>query len=302
MRNFLTILALSGIFISCQKDSFLEETGDVSVGDSTISVDLSDEEIFDNLDLQSPRPSLDNSTKGLYRGIFSTYDGQDHGEILINFGNDDTFVAAVHFVDGQKIVFSTNDQSRNSANFRNNEGSFAFSFADTDNPIASEVIYNGKPGYIRVFKEISSRRISVALGHYEDDGDRTFKGNWDLISFGIAEFNFPGANLLDMIILSRGEQVFTDTDSNNLEEFSGCFGFDVRGAYLAKVSGDIGLLEGKNQLAVFNGLRCEWNLSYSMQNEESTYSDSSCNAEARSGTWTWNSRRGRIFVDALRIH
>ena len=103
MRKLLIFFVLGGLLFSCQKDSFLEEIGDSPSGDSTISVDATDEEIFDDLDLQDPRASLDNSSQGLYRGVFSTYNGLFHGEILINLGNDGEMAAAIHFVDGQKL-------------------------------------------------------------------------------------------------------------------------------------------------------------------------------------------------------
>lgn len=293
---------LGSLLGSCQKDSFLEEIGDSPSGDSTISVDPTDEEIFDELDLQDPRASLDNSSQGLYRGVFSTYDGVFHGEILINMGNDGEMAAAIHFVDGQKLAFSAESEALNTVAFRNNRGSFLFNVADIENPLATEVMLNNNPGYIKAFKEKSSRRVSIALGHYNDDADAEFRGNWDLVSFGVREFNFPGAIRLSELIVSRGDQVYLDLDAENTEEFEGCFGFDVRAPYLAQVSGDITLLEGKNQFSILNGFRCDWNLSYSFQNNRGTYSNARCEPGAQSGIWVWNSRSGRIFVDALRIN
>ncbi|WP_157663534.1 hypothetical protein [Gilvibacter sp. SZ-19] len=302
MRNLLICFVLSSVIWSCQKDSFLEERGANPTGDSTISVDPTDEEIFDDIDLQDPRASLDNSSQGLYRGVFSTYDGLYHGEIVINLGNNGEMAAAIHFVNGQKMAFIAETETLTTVSFRNNQGSFFFNVADIDDPKATQVVLNEAPGYIKAYKERSSRRISIALGHYDDSLEPDFKGNWDLISFGIREFNFPGAFRLSEVVISRGDQVFVDLERDITEDFEGCFGFDVRGPYIAQVSGDIALLEGKNQFSNFNGFRCDWNLSYSFQNNRGTYSDSRCAPTAQSGVWFWNGRNGRLFVDALRIN
>ncbi|WP_435577549.1 hypothetical protein [Gilvibacter sp.] len=302
MRNFLICFLLSSVIWSCQKDSFLEERGVNPTGDSTISVDPTDEEIFDDIDLQDPRASLDNSTQGLYRGVFSSFDGTNHGEIVINLGNDGEMAAAIHFINGEKIAFTAESETLTTFKFRNNQGSFSFNVADIEDPKATDVIFNQKSSYIRAYKERSSRRISIALGHYDDPADEEFGGNWDLISFGVREFNFPGAIRLSEVVVSRGDQVLVDLEGDMTEDFEGCFGFDVRGPYLAQVSGDIALLEGKDQVSIFNGQRCDWNLSYSFQNNRGTYSTSRCEPGAASGVWIWNFRTGRLFVDALRIH
>ena len=145
----------------------MEERGVNPTGDSTISVDPTDEEIFDDIDLQDPRASLDNSTQGLYRGVFSSFDGTNHGEIVINLGNDGEMAAAIHFINGEKIAFTAESETLTTFKFRNNQGSFSFNVADIEDPTATDVIFNQKASYIRAYKERSSRRISIALGHYE---------------------------------------------------------------------------------------------------------------------------------------
>ncbi len=302
MRKTFAIILLITSFISCQQEAFIEEGGVVNAGDVTVDVDPTDEEVFDELDSQDPRPSLDNSNQGLYRGVFATYDGSLHGEIVINVGNDGDYTAAIHFTDGSKHAFIANNRILAGLEFSSTRGSFKFDVSDIDNPVATRVTLDQKLAYVITFKETSSRRLSLVLGHYYDKTDASFKGNWDLISFGIPEFNFPGAQRIESSILSNGGEVFLDTDADQMEAFNGCFGFDVTGAYMAQVSQDIFVVEGKNQSATFNGLRCEWNMSYSFQDNRGTYSNVLCEPGASFGIWTWNGRTGALVIDAIRLN
>lgn len=302
MRKGIAILLLIAGLTSCQKEAFIEEGGLDNGGDVVIGVDPTDDEIFNGIAAQDPRPSLDNSNQGLYRGVFSTYNTSYHGEIIINVGNDGNFTAAIHLVDGTKLLFNAQNRSLSDLQFFGNNGSFIYDVSDIENPIARNVTLNQEAAYIYSFKEKSTRRISIVLGHYEDKTDSSFYGNWDLVSFGIPEFNFPGALRFETLILSNGTNTYMDSNSADRESFSGCYGFDVNGPYLAQLSQDLLIVEGKNQEAIFNGSLCQWSLSFSIQDNRATYSNENCEPIVGFGKWAWTERSGSLFVDAIRIN
>ncbi|MEP2935669.1 MAG: hypothetical protein ABJM06_08110 [Gilvibacter sp.] len=302
MKLINTFLLMALVLTSCQKEAFLEERGQQQNGDVAVSVDASEEEIFEDVSNQSPRPSLDNSTQGIYHGIFGTYDLSAHGEIIINVGNDGNYAAALHLVTGEKLLFEATNRLVSDLKFASDRGSFTLDVSDIENPVASLVQLDDTEGYVVVYKEKSSRRLSIALGRYIDRGDASFKGNWDLISFGIPEFNFPGALRVQEVILSNGMSLYYDTTPNILEPFDGCFGLSVNGPYMAELSQNLRILEGKLQTSFINGTRCRWSLAVTQNNFDFEYLDTRCEPTTTAGSWAWNGREGFIEIQALRYH
>lgn len=302
MKVIITILLAGFIFTSCQKEAFLEERGEQQNDDVAVSVDATEEEIFEDVTTQTPRPSLDNSTQGIYHGIIGTYDLSEHGEIIINVGNDGNYAAALHFVTGEKIVFEAQNRIVSNLKFSSDRGSFTLDVSDIENPVASQVQLDDTEGYIVVYKEKSSRRLSIALGQYGDRDDTAFRGNWDLISFGIPEFNFPGALRVQEVILSNGENLFFDTTPNTLEAFDGCFGLSVNGPYMAELSQNLRILEGKRQTSIVNGTPCRWSLAVTQNNLDFEFLNTRCETTTTAGNWAWNGREGFIEIQALRYN
>ena len=302
MKVINTILLVAIFCTSCQKEAFLEEREQQQNGDVVVSVDATEEEIFEDVSNQNPRPSLDNSTQGIYHGIIGTYDLSAHGEIIINVGNDGNYIAALHFVSGEKLVFQALNRRVSSLEFTNDRGSFILDVSDIDNPVASEVQLDDTEGYVIVYKEKSTKRLSIALGSYVDKDDADFKGNWDLISFGVKEFNFPGALRVQQVILSNGMSLYYDTTPNTLEPFEGCFGLSVNGPYMASLSQNLRILEGKEQISSFNNTSCEWSLAVTQDNGNFEYLDKRCEPSSTAGSWSWNGRQGFIVIQAMRYN
>lgn len=296
---FLVLLMAYG----CQQEAFIEELGADPGGDVSISVDPTDQEIFDGVTSQDPRPGLDNSTQGIYHGVIGSYDLKIHGEIVVNVGNDGNYAAAIHLDNDDKFILKANNRQIDNLRFSGLRGSFVINVTDIEMPMATEVVIDQSPGYMVLYKETSNRSISIALGTYQDRLEPEFKGHWDLISLGIPEFNFPGAIRVEDLIISNGDSIFKDLAPNSFEPFDGCFGLSVRGAYMAQLSENLKILEGKDQKSIINGQECNWTLSVSQDLDNFEYLDERCDVNPfAKGFWDWNGRTGTLTINALRYN
>ncbi len=302
MKIINTLLLAAVIFTGCQKEEFIEEREQQQNGDVVVSANATEEEIFEEISSQNPRPSLDYSTQGIYHGIFGTYDLSAHGEIVVNVGNNGEYAAALHLVSGERLVFDAINRQISALMFVGSRGSFTLDASDIENPVVTQVQFRDTEGYIVIYKEKSSRRISIALGSYIDIDDATFTGNWDLVSFGIPEFNFPGAVRVEEVILSKGMSLYQDNSLSTSEPFDGCFGLTVNGPYMAKLSRSLRILEGKQQVSYFDGSPFKWNLSVTQDNSNFKYLTTRCEPTNTAGTWSWKGKDGFIVIEALRYN
>jgi len=278
MKKIIGVLAIGLLLISCQTEDITENT-EVSV---------------ENLFLQTPKASFDTSEKGIYHGVFSTFDSKLHGEIIINVGNDGNYNAGVKLLNGEKLTFEATNKDFPNLHFEGERGSFSISL--NDKPIDIKLEIDNKKGYIYAYKETRGAGVTIALGSYIDDSDPTFSGNWDMINLGrIDPVNPFGALTIEDIVVSHiGGQVFTDETIGVLEPSTGCV-FAGDSGYMLQLAADLIILDGKDQIVTINGIECVWTMFYGVNGATITYQDITCSVVA-AGTWSRNGRTGSITV------
>lgn len=207
-------MVLAALTVACTQDDpaalDAPETAAVTTSTSTI-VDF---EAYNPI-TETPNRSFDNASEGVYLGIIVTQDVSVHGQIWVNLGNNGDYNATVVTDNREQMSFygTPTSRSQHIVSFTGKEGSFIFDARDLNSPIATEVMVNGKEGYIQTVKDRSDQRAAVALGTYVDDNDPAFTGSWDLITDGttvVADaFGLPA--LTQVCIVAPGGAMFIDT-------------------------------------------------------------------------------------------
>jgi len=280
MKKIIGVLAIGLLLISCQTENISENT----------------ETSVENLFLQTPKVSFDASEKGIYHGVFSTFDSKLHGEIIINVGNDGNYNAGVKLLNGEKLTFEATNKDLASLRFEGERGSFIFNATEKEYLVASNFLVDGKNGYIKVYKETRGGGFSVLFGAYIDGANPTFTGNWDVLSLGDFE---PGSGflLIQDIVISHNGSMFSDSTAGLLEPFfESCFFSSpfTGGA----TNGDA--ISAVDQIATFGGIEAIWNM---VGLSGLYFNPITCDVLpfGEDGTWSWNGRSGTIFVLSVPI-
>lgn len=281
MKKIFLLLALAFLFVNCEKEN-------ESFDNSEIPVDLL---------AQLPNKAFDHSAKGLYIGIFSTFDTQLHGKIVVNVGNDGNYNAIVALLSGEKLGFTaTNSTNLSALEFEGNRGSFTLNVADKNNVIATNVIADNKDGYIVAYKARSSGIPILAFGTYVDSSDPAFNGNWDMVNTtGATDPGVPFTNytIEDIIISHPGGYMLND-DEAGIGEAVNCV-FPSAAPYLMNDNPTFKYVDAQNQQSRFNGVVTNWGVFYGVNGPTISYSDGNCQA-ATSGTWSRLDRSGTITI------
>jgi hypothetical protein len=167
MKKLILSMAVVAMLFSCSKDNVTSET-----------------ETTADLTQMLPTKALDQSTEGLYVGVFGHNEIKElHGKILINAGNDGKYSAIIEMVNGNDIKFQGSSINKTNIHFTSDRGSFDFNTVDFTSPTASNVtVDNIADAYIVTVKAQNRMIPHVLLGTYEESGNETnFFGNWDMI-------------------------------------------------------------------------------------------------------------------------
>ena len=280
MKKFILILTTIAILSSCQQ----EETA--------IENQLATFDLFS----QSPKSSLDTSQKGLYYGIFSTFDTKLHGKILINVGNDGNYNADVKLLNGERLKFLANNKSLSHLNFVGDRGSFTIEVLDNTKVEATNFMVDNKEGYVRAYKGTSRGIPVIAFGTYVDSSDPAFTGNWDMVNnSGATAPGVPFINLTieDIIISHPGGFVLGDEDLLIYEPVFCVFASPV--PYFVNEGATFKYINAQNQQSTFNGVVTNWGLFRGLNGTTLSYLDGACQS-ATSGTWSRLDRSGTITV------
>lgn len=300
----LSLLIISFlVLLSCEKDSeLIQETPAIdlvaTVFNQTASIDL------------------DQSKEGLYRGVFSTYDLSVKGEILIDLGNSKKYQAAVKLLRGGDSFYLEGKKENNRVDtytFESEKGSFAISILPNNNDkiIINHFDFDDKDAYIVAYKERQGADISISYGNFTDDGDPLFIGNWDAINKGATYISPPAHStiptdltIIEEIIISKDGDIAisTDTAPYNDSFFESCFYNDTfQHGYFFENEFGYKEIVAFNQTNTFLGNVCNWSLSYYLLDGVFTYDTPTCGTPAESGygSWSWNGRNGKIFVERL---
>jgi len=200
MKKILSLMVLAAALVACTQDdpASIDAPENLNSTTSTI-VDLD----VTNPSTETPNRSFDNTSNGMYHGIAVTSDVSVHAKIWVNVANDGNYNAIAITDNGERIPFTGTPISRSQEiiNFTGKDGSFIFDVTDLNSPVATEVILNGKDGYVQTVKDRSDQRAAVVLGTYVDELDPAFTGSWDLITDGTPAINFVGTDLATPIVL-----------------------------------------------------------------------------------------------------
>ncbi|MEP0266742.1 hypothetical protein [Dokdonia sp.] len=213
---FLGVFA-SVFFASCSDEEI------ISSNDTSTDLEVTIEQIDFNPETAQPDGRFNNTSEGLYHGIFVTLDTQLHAKVWININNDGQYNATVVSNQGDKFRFLGNPTSRDGTkfSFSGERGSFDFDVTDIENPIATNVIVDSKEAHIAALKDREGQRAAVILGTFEtnDDPANIISGTWDLMTDGSTNadvFGFP--NLTEIVItVANNGNVYSDTDFETFE-------------------------------------------------------------------------------------
>ncbi|OAB80034.1 hypothetical protein [Cochleicola gelatinilyticus] len=303
MKYLVYFGSLMLLFISCQRDA------DVT------TVEQTEAALVAKVLSQQPSVELSESlNKGLYKGIFASYDLVDKGMVFLNLQNDGNVEAAVRFVKGKRpdayFVGNQDVQDSNTYHFKSELGSFTATVSSGNDIQIKHFNFTGRDHYISAFKSRSLADVTVAFGTYVDDADPSFAGNWDAIHAGSLAPAPPGHSnsnlmLLDKVVISKQGNMFTSTDtpSDNDSFVEPCFYGSMfpQAWFYESDNNSYREFIGYNQTTTFANRMANWSLSYYVLDGIYSYDTPVCNSSeaAGYGSWSWDGRSGRLRVDSL---
>lgn len=294
------------LLVSCQKDA------DVT------SVEQTEAALVAKVIAQEPSPALSTSslTKGLYKGIFASYDLVDKGVVYLNLKNNGAVEAAVTFIKGKRpdAYFEgfQDLQNPNTYHFKSELGSFTATVSSANEIQIKHFNFTGRDHYISAYRRHSLADVTVAFGTYTDDADPTFTGNWDAVNAGSISQAPPGHSssnlmLLDKVVITKNGNMFTssDTASDNDSFLEPCFyGEMFPHAWFYKNNSGYREFIGYNQTSTFANRVATWSLAYYFFEGQFFYDTPMCSTSeaAGYGSWSWDGRAGKLRVDSLSDH
>lgn len=313
MKKTLLILTCSILLFSCSQEDSIENNTDVTIDYSKII----------NPATVTPNASLDNSEKGLYKGVFVSADTQLHGVISINLENDGQRNAIIEFNNGDRLGFIGKEVAKNRYTYFNKKAQFDIVFSQDKKAVIENAVIDNKHANVKVVKDISTNRTTVGLGTFVDSSDSNFGGTWDFISTAstvisvpfppFPDVTFPASLITELVVCyddgTPTGRLFSDT---TMESFTGGAScqflpptpldpfFTGPIDVILPIIGATPVDEyaAFNQVSTLGNHVASWSLGYSLAagGPGQVYVDSDCNVIS-SGTWSWNSRSGTILFD-----
>ncbi len=157
MKKLFTLLFIGSMITSCSNDNNINE-----IEEPEAAVTLED---------QVAEGLFDNSSLGIYEGVFTTLDGSYRSTVAIQLDGKNVPTVSFLFPDGTKSSIKAASNLKAQAgtiNFSNDKFNFDFSVEeDGTNPEVTNVTYAGKKGDIIIFKETSKGAVSPKTGTYD---------------------------------------------------------------------------------------------------------------------------------------
>ncbi|MFC4634286.1 proprotein convertase P-domain-containing protein [Dokdonia ponticola] len=270
LTKLFSSLFLVGALFSCSNDEPINE--------DAIS--------FGSFDLVSDLSTYQDSSLGMYKGVFTTTDSQDRGTVVIKVINGQTAEATITYLNGivefykgavQQTEFTAKDEMNivfNSINSRSS--SFVFNVDDDgSNPSTTEVISNSRAALITVVKENTRDAVVPLTGTFVTDQASVAdaSGTWSII------FNTGTGQGNDTDITTQ--TIFNTVDLGSLtgSSQSGCV-----------VDGDVTICDIQG-MYTSQGIEITWNGTH-------LYT-TAVNCSSTSGTWsTLNGFSGTFISDS----
>jgi hypothetical protein len=156
MKKLFTLLFMSTLFISCSQDN---EVVDAEQDALTFEEKLA-------------KGDFDNSNLGIYKGLFTTLDGQERATVFVTLNGISEPSVEFSFPDATKAVVRSNQSSMKGQAVKGmsfDEADFNFTFnvnADGTNPVMENVTYKGQKGDVVMLKETTKAAITTKTGTY----------------------------------------------------------------------------------------------------------------------------------------
>lgn len=279
MKKLLLSMAVVAMLFSCSKDNIETET----------TADLTQ---------MLPTKTLDQSSEGLYVGVFGNSEINDlHGKIFINANNNGNYSATIEMVNGNDIKFKGSSLNKTNIHFTSKRGSFDFNTLNFSAPEATNVFIDNEESYIVTVKAKNNLVPHVLLGTYEETGNEAnFYGNWDMIGDDVVDpivcCNNQG---LAQILVTHRERVnpFVVTSFATSLPGNGC-DYDNSPPHLLDVSGD-GNADSVLMGAQTNSFGVNVT-NYYVNYFNGTYYSIDCFSNPTSGSWSIGGRSGSVTV------
>jgi hypothetical protein len=259
---------------------------------------------------------FDDTSSGIYKGVFVANDISYHGVLTVNFGNDSQYNAILEYGDDERIGFIPVNKGSVSVckviEFRGRNAGFTLNVSDYNRPVVSDGYIDGQKAQAKLLKETSTNRVNAALGTFSDDLDPAFNGTWDLLSMTLGVITISGfqlpVNIIDEVVIVRSGSAIMFTD-NMMENFTPGAACSIllptlpSGPQEPFFTGLIDLLSivldeyaVVTQTSTFAEEEATWSLIYSKA-AGNKYYDQDCTETPLGGTWSWKGRSGHILVN-----
>lgn len=176
LTKLFTSLLVVGVLFSCSKEELtIEETGAV-----------------DSLDLVADLSTYEDTSLGMYKGVFTTADSEERGTVEIKVINDETAKATITYLSGEVEFFDGAVRQQNALTdnvgmdimFNSNNSSFVFNVdADGTNPVIENANSNSRASLITVVKENTRGAVVPLTGSFASDAmsATVASGTWSII-------------------------------------------------------------------------------------------------------------------------
>lgn len=218
MKKLFTLLLCSVVLFSCST----EDNNEVTNNETALS--------FED---QLASGALDNSSLGIYKGLFTTLDGQNRATILITLNGISAPTAEFLLPTGDKNIVRASEnlgkgQAIDGLSF--NEGDFKFDFnvnKDGSNPTITNISYMGEKGDAILLKETSKGAVETKTGTYScesgcfgDEDDSTphpelgAPGAKQTFNIMLADATDGSSDITMQIVLNRESYTGSATQQN----------------------------------------------------------------------------------------
>ncbi len=165
------ILCFLLALMSCSEEETLNN--DVDVAQEELAIDLSE---------------YQDTSYGMYKGVFSTNDSQERGVVEIQIVNETTATAKIELVSGTILTYTGTPNRSLDGNltvqFDGNGSSFEFVVAeDGSNPLINRAVLNDKPSFISAIKENTRGALITNPGLYSGTNTSgvAVSGTWNIV-------------------------------------------------------------------------------------------------------------------------
>lgn len=266
LTKLLASFLLVGVLFSCSKEELtIEDTSAVN-----------------GFDLVADLGTYEDTSLGMYKGVFTTADSEERGTVEIKVINDETAKATITYLSGEVEFFNGTVRQQNALTtnvgmdikFDSGNSSFVFNVdADGSNPLIVDATSNTKASLITVVKENTRGAVTPLTGTFTSNLGAS--GTWNII-FNTGSDEGDNTDITTQSIFSAVDYGSTTGNSQ-----SACDTIDGTTVTSCTIGGTYTSL----------GIDITWNGLHIFLGDD----DPDCSSAA--GTWTANGSSGSFVSD-----